>query len=890
MSIRWIRAMLVRLGGAFRNDSADREFAEELECHLQMHVDDNVRAGMTQEEARRQALLKLGGVEAVKELHRDRRGLPMAETFVRDLRHGLRRLARSPGFTAIAVLSLTIGIGANTAVFSLINAAVLQTLPVENADEIVSVTNAVSSRMFPGFSYPNYRDYRDRNDVFSGLIAYRFAPLSLSHDGVNERLWGYLVTGNYFDVLGVRANRGRLIAPDDDRLPGAHPVAVVSYQSWQQRFGADPGIVGKDLVVNGRSYTVIGVAPQEFFGTEVIAAPEMWFPMAMQAQIEVGNEWLEERDVEPLFLQGRLKPGVSSARAVVALNSIAEDLEREYPDANEGKRVAITSPGFLGGGAMRGAVLGFTGVLMVVVAIALLLACTNLANLLLARAADRRKEIAVRLAMGASRPRIVTQLMVESMLLAAASGVSGFLLACWLVDLAVAFKPPVDVPLSVNLRLDYRVLLFTAFVSLATGVLFGLVPSLQATKVDLLTALKDKSSFGGSRRSRLTSGLIVAQVALSLVLLVCGGLMLRALERAQTMDIGYDPGNAVEAAFDLRLQGYDVDRGREFQRALLERVRSLPGVHHAGLVDLPPVDLHFSRTSVFVQGRLPERGGNAPRAMYSRVSPGYFRAMGTPIELGRDFGEQDDANAAQVAIVNETFARDFWPGEDPLGKRFRVGSAEAPEVEVVGLVRDGKYAGLNESPQPYVCRPLSQAYTGATSVIVRGDGEPRRLIAAIRGEVSRLDPQLPLASARPLVERMVMPLLPARLAASVLGGLGLAALALAAIGIYGVMSYAVSSRTHEIGVRMALGAGASHVMRLAVGDGMRLVLIGTLIGLSAAWALTRLLTGLLYGVSASDPLTYAAVTVLLAGIALLACYVPARRATKIDPMIALRNE
>jgi predicted permease len=366
--------------------------------------------------------------------------------------------------------------------------------------------------------------------------------------------------------------------------------------------------------------------------------------------------------------------------------------------------------------------------------------------------------------------------------------------------------------------------------------------------------------------------------------------MVRALQRAQTMDLGFDPRNAVEVSFDIRLQGYDKDRGLEFQRALLERVRALPGVQYAGLVDLPPVDLHFSRTSVYVEGQLPGRDGNAPRAMFSRVGPGYFQAMGTPVVRGRDFGDQDDANAVQVAVVNETFAQRFWPGEDPLGKRLSLSSQGSPEIQVVGVVRDGKYAGLNESPQPYVCRPLSQAYTGATSVIVRSDVEPRRLLAAVRGEVSQLDPQLPLSSAKSLVERLAFPLMPARLAASVLGSLGLVALALAAIGIYGVMSYAVSSRTQEIGVRMALGARAANVLRLTIGRGMRLVLIGVAIGIAAAWALTRLMTSLLYGVSAADPLTYAGVVVLLIGVALFACYVPARRATKIDPMIALRSE
>lgn len=815
--------------------------------------------------------------------------ISIIEALAGDLRYGLRMLAKSPGFTAVAVISLALGIGANTFIFSLVNTAMLRPLPVENPEQLVSLTNAAEGRMFPTFSYPNYKDYRDRNDVFEGLIAYRFAPLSLSHDGINERLWGYVVSGNYFEVLGVKAALGRVISPDDDRLPGAHPVTVISHQCWQQRFGSDPGVVGKSLIANGRAYTVIGVAQKGFFGTEVIAAPELWFPMAMQAQIEVGNEWLDERDVENVFMQGRLKPGVNIAQAQARLNSIALQLEREYPDASEGERVAVSPPGIMGG-MMRGQVLGFTGLLMGVVAFVLLLACTNLANLLLARASERRKEIAVRLALGASRLRLVWQLMSESMLLAVVSGGFGLLLAHWLISLAPSFKPPVDVPLFIDLHIDHRVLIFTLLTSLVTGALFGLLPAFQSTKVDLLTALKNETSLEGFRRSWLKSSLIVLQVALSLVLLVGGGLMLRALQRAQTINLGFDPNNAVEVSFDLRLQGYDNARGREFQKRLLERVRVLPGVQHAGIVDLAPVDLHFSRGSVFIEGQTPERSASAPRAMTSRISPGYLQAMSTRLLQGRDFTEQDDGKAPRAALINETFARRFWPGQDPIGRRFSQGGPESPMMEVVGVVQDGKYAWLNEAPQPFFARPLSQAYSGSNTLIVRSDGEPQKMIAAIRGEIQQLDPHLPLASAKRLVERMAMPLLPARVAASLLGSFGVLALALAAIGIYGVMSYAVTRRTHEIGVRVALGAQASDVLKLTIGQGMRLVLIGVVIGLSAALALAQLMKSVLLGMSATDPLTYIAVAALLMAVALLACYFPARRATKIDPMVALRYE
>lgn len=888
MRLRQLRGWLARVAGFFNYENREREFAQELECHLQMHIEDNLRAGLTPEEARRQALIKMGGVAQTKENHRRQRGLPLMEILIQDLRYGLRMLAKRPGITLIAVLSLALGIGANTAIFSLVNTIMLRPLPVENPEQLVSLRNEVGGKVGMAFSYPNYKDFRDRNDVFAALIGYRFAPLSVSHDGINEKLWGYVVTGNYFEALGVSAVLGRAISTDDDRLPGAHPVTVLSYKCWQQRFGSDQSIIGKSIIANGRSFTVIGVAPQGFFGTEFIAAPELWFPMSMQGEIEMGSPWLDRRDVEQTYVQGRLKPGVGVAQAQAALNSIALQLEREFPDINEGKRVVVAPPGIMSD-AMRGALLNFAEVLMIVVAFALLLACTNLANLLLARATERRKEIAVRLSLGASRRRVVLQLLAESMLLAAGGGLIGLMLAWWLVRLAVGIKLPIDFPLLIDLHIDYRVLLFTCLISLATGVLFGLLPALQTTKVDLITALKDERSFGGHRRSWLKSGLIVLQVALSLVLLVGGGLMLRALEQAQTIKLGFDPQNAIEVTFDLRLQGYDNDRGREFQKRLLDRVRTLPGVESAGIVDLTPVDLHFGRSPVFIEGQMPERIINAPRAMASRISPGYLQAMRTRLIDGRDFSERDDESAPRVAIINEAFARRFWPGENPIGKRFSQGSAQSPLMEVVGVVEDGMYAGLSDDAQSYVCRPLLQSYSGATTLVARTDSDPQKLLAVIRNESQQIDPRMPITS-RLLIEKMSMSLLPARIAASVLGGFGLLALALAAIGIYGVMSQAVSRRTHEIGIRMALGAQASDVLKLTMRQGTMLTLVGVVIGLSGALALTQLMKRFLFGVSATDPLTYIAVAALLVAVSLVACYLPAWRATKIDPTVALRYQ
>ncbi|MBS1812746.1 MAG: ABC transporter permease [Acidobacteria bacterium] len=811
------------------------------------------------------------------------------DEMMQDLRYGMRMLRKHKGFSAVAVLTLALGIGANTAIFSLLNTALLRPLPIAQPEQMVSISQGEGNGRFSGVSYPNYRDVRDRNDVFAGVIGYRFAPLSLSHDGINERLWGYVVSGNYFDVLGVKPLLGRVITPEDDRNRGAHPVVVLSHQCWQQRFGGTPSVLGKNIVVNGGSYTVIGVAPQGFYGTEVIAAPEVWFPMMMQAQLEAGNDWLDKRGVDNIFVMGRLKPGVNVIQAQSAMDAIGQQLAREYPEFNEGKGLKLSAPGWMGGG-MRAPLLGFVGVLMFVVILVLLLACTNLANLLLARATERRKEIAVRLALGVSRFRLLRQLLTESVLLALGAGALGVVLAWWLIRLAIRFKPPIDVPLQIDLHLDYRVLLFAAGISLLTGVLFGLLPAWQATKTDLLTALKDDAAIGTQRRSWLKNSLIVFQVALSLVLLVGGGLMVRALQKAETVQLGFNPNNAIELSFDLRLQGYEQAQIRESQKRLLERVRALPGVQEAGLADLVPVDLHMGTEAIFIEGQLPERDARAPRAYSNRVTPGYFGAMGTRLLQGRDFTVQDSENAPRVVIINESFARRFWPGQDPIGRQFRLSRADAQPVQIIGVAQDGKYANLNEDAKPFVFRPLWQSFMGSSTLVVRSVAESQQMMAAVRNELQQLDPNLPIASAKTMVEHLSFPLLPTRVAASVFGSFGLLGLALAAIGLYGVMSYSVSKRIREIGIRMALGAQSKDVLRLTINQGMKLVLLGVVIGLVGALALTRVMKTLLMGVSATDPLTFVGTALLLTFVAWLACFLPARRATKVDPIIALRHD
>ncbi len=815
-------------------------------------------------------------------------------TLLKDLRFGARALLKSPGFTLVAVASLALGIGANTAIFSLVNTVLLRPLPAREPSQLVSVSVLGKDDSMLAFSYPTYKDFRDRSgDVLSGLFAERLGPMSLSRDGNNQRVWGYLVSGNYFDVLGVGAARGRALNAEDDRAPLASPVAVLSHGSWVRRFGADPAIVGKDIELNGHPFRVVGVMPEGFAGAEVVYTPEVWVPMTMQEWIEPGNSWLDRRATQNIFAVGRLKDGVTRVQAEASLNTLARALGEEYPDTNEGQKIALVPPGFIVP-QLRGAFVGFAAVLMGAVALVLLIACVNLANLLLARASSRRKEIAIRLAMGASRLRIVRQLLTESLLLSLAGGALGLLLATWILDLVAAYRPPIDIPVWIDLAIDVRVTAFALAASVLTALLFGLAPALQSARADLVPALKDAGALTGRRRTRLRSVLVVAQVMLSLVVLVAAGLVVRALGHLQTLSPGFEVEHGLVASFDLGLQGYDKARGQEFDRQLVERVRALPGVRAASLTDLLPLSLNYSSSDLHVEGQQLGRGGNAPISMVASVERDYFNTMSIPLVAGRGFNDADKDGVQRVVIVNETLARRFFPGQDPaqgaLGRRISFQSDAGPWMEIVGVARDGKYWTIGEAPQLFVYSPLVQSYNSTATLVVRSEGDPRSLANSIRAEVSKIDPALPLYDVKTLEEHMGVSLFPARVAATLLGGFGLLALLLAAMGVYGVVSYSVAQRTREIGIRLALGARARDVLRLVAVRGMALVAAGLIAGLASALALTRFMEGVLYGVSATDALTFTLVVLLLAAVALLACLVPARRATKVDPMVALRHE
>ena len=813
------------------------------------------------------------------------------ETLFHDLRFGVRRLIKTPGFAVIAILSLALGIGANTAIFSLVNMILFRPLPVANPEQVVSVSAVGKDGQFAAFSYPNYLDFRDRNEVLSGLLVYRFMVLSLSRNGNNEKVWGNLVSGNYFDVLGVKPALGRAFLPEEDKTRLSHPVAVISHSLWQTRFGGDPSVIDSDVLINGRKFKVIGVTPAGFKGTEVIYTPEIYVPLAMQKWIEPENDYLDNRDSQNLFAVGRIKPGVTTKQAEASLNILAARLAKDFPNDNEGLGIQVIPPGFVLP-QIRNAMLGVSAALMGLVALVLLIACANLANLLLARATERGKEIAIRLSIGASRARIVRQLLTESVTLAVAGGLVGVALAQWIIDSIMALKPPIEIPLGLELHVDWRVLVFSMIVSVVTGALFGLVPALQTTRPDLVPALKDVASQSGVRRSWLRNGLVVAQISVSLLLLIAAGLTLRALQQLRAMNPGFNPENALMMNFDLSLQGYQTDVGAQLRKQLLNRAQSLPGVKSASITDFMPLSMNYNSNAVLIEGQPQERGVNMPNAMNANVGLKYFETIGTPLVAGRDLTEQDQEGKTFSVVVNETFARKFFPGANPIenaiGKRFR-NSPEKPPWQIVGVAKDGKYWTIGEEPRAFVWYPIGNQLA-FNYLLVRTSAKPESVIGAIRGEFRNLDPNLPVTDVKPLTEHMNLSLFPARAVAALLAAFGTLALTLAAIGIFGVMSYAVSQRTREIGVRMALGAGAKEIFKLIVGQGLLLTLIGVGAGLAMALVGTRFLSSLLYSVSAVDPLTFAGVTLLLVVVAFLACYFPARRAMKTDPMVALRCE
>jgi predicted permease len=808
------------------------------------------------------------------------------------LRHNLtfafRRLRLSPGFTAAAIITLALGIGANTTVFSLVNAAVFRPFGVQHQNELVSFNLRTSKAEIPTLSYPDYKDYRDRNTVLNGLAMYRFIAVNLSRgESRNARLWGYEVSGNYFDMLGVQAILGRLLYPEDDVKRGGHPVAVISYGCWQARFGGDPAVAGEKVKIGGLDYTIVGVTPPAFIGTELVYTPEIFLPLAMAEQIEQ-FKWLDNRGDANALVVGRLKPGVSLKRAEAAINTVAAALGREYPKDDAGVSILLSPPG-MAGNLLRGAVTGFSAVLMVVAGLVLLIACVNLASLLLARASDRRKETAIRLALGASRGQLLRQLLTESLMLSIAGGAAGILLANWLVELVNVWRPPVDVPVIPHVVMDARVLLFTAVVSLFSALLSGLAPALQSTRSSLAGAMKNDAPSEKLRRLSLRDLLVATQVALSVVLLVGSILVVRSLQHALSLNLGFDPQHAAVLSYDFAAQGYDEERGRQFQRRLLDKVRSLPGIASAGIIDGLPLTLSISDHAIFLDGRPEPRAGDVPVANAYIITPGYLQAMRTRLIAGRELDRRDTKDAPRVALVNEAFVRQLLPDVDPIGKRFR-NSTSGKWIQIAGVVEDGKYRSLGEAPSPATFDSMDQVWTPQQTLVARSPLSEAETARLLRRAIGELDPSLTVFGDGSLMSALGLALFPAKLAAVVLASFGLLAVVLAATGVYGIMAYAVSRRTREIGIRMAMGAARSDVARVVSTHTAKLLAVGMAIGFALAFAMGKFFGQILYGVSAHDPLTYLCAVALMAAVAFVACWVPARRAMQVDPLTALRSE
>jgi predicted permease len=820
-----------------------------------------------------------------------RKGDGIMQNFLQDLRYGIRMMARTPAFTLIAILTLGLGIGANATIFSWLNAVLLDPLPgVDAPHELLSVHGTSRAQPVISLSYPDFADYRDRNASFAGILAAEESAVSLrAGDAPPERVWAQFVSGNFFDVLGVRALHGRTFLPDEDKTPGTHPVAVISASLWQRRFGSDPNILGAPVTINSRAFTIIGVAPPDFSGSETALRFDVWIPMMMVDTFAPGQNRLQSRGNRWFSGLARLKRGVTLAQAQAEMNGLAQRLAREYPVNDEGIGVTM-SPLWK---APRSAqdILGPVLMLMMgVVGVVLLIACANVANLLLARATGRRKEIAVRLAMGAGRARLVRQLLTESTMLALLGGVVGVLIAFWTAGLLMLMVPPTELPVAMDLRVDPRVLAFTFGVALLTGLIFGLAPALQSTRADLVTALKDEASSvaGGRSKGWLRNSLVVAQVSLSLVLLIAAGLFLRSLRAVHTFDLGFNPQNVLLVATDLFPNGYDSTKGRQFYEELLRRVEQLPGVRAVTLARRVPLGFGgTSSTSIRVEGYEPAKDEQVWSYLYN-VAPNYLRTMEIPLMGGREFTLDDRRESPAVAVINETLAARYWKDADPIGRRFHFGDEQW--VTVVGIARDAKYRTLNEKPSPMIYLPVLQFYRSDLNLHVRTEGDPAGYTAAVQNEIRAMDPNLPVFNIRTMEANIRAASFQQRMASGLLGVFGLLALGLAAVGIYGVISYSVSQRTREMGIRIALGAQRRDILRLILGQGLRLTVVGLVIGLGAAFGVSRFMASLLFGVSTTDVVTFAVLPLLLAGVAMLACWVPARRATRIDPIRALRYE
>jgi predicted permease len=824
------------------------------------------------------------------------------ETMWQDIRYAVRMLIKNPGFSAIAILSLALGIGANTMIFTVVNAILLRPLPVKDISRLVEVdtvdtkTRVTAANVTKlGMSYPNFQDYARENQVFSGLSCI-VGPLPLTWSGGAEpkQVLGQMVTANYFEVLGLTPVLGRFFLPDEDSKPGGNDIAVLSYALWVNKFGSDPTIVGKAVTLNATPYTVIGVGPRGFKGTFIFGnAEEIWIPVSMYPRVLAGffKDNFNDRRFLTTAVVGRLKDAVSLNAAEASLKTMASQLEKAFPKDNASRSVALTPLADAAVGVNnRGQIVLAGGLMMGIVGLVLLIACVNVANLLLAQAARREKEMSLRAALGASRRRVVRQLLTESLVLAILSGIVGMAIAYGGRAVLWSFRPPFILDGDLDIAFDSHVLYFTFGVALLTAILTGLAPAIKVARPNLIEVLK-VGGRGGSvswARNRFRSFLVVAEIALALVALVGAGLFVRSMQNAQRVDPGFESKNLFVFAFDLGALHYDEDRGQQYFRAAIEHAEASPGVASATIASNFPLGGGFART-VFPEGEDEASGYRGTLTQLNDIAPNFFKTLRIPLVSGREFTDSDRKDTTKVAIVDEAMAKQFWPNQDAVGKRFHF-FGETQLREVVGVARNTVVNAIGEEPQPLAYLPLTQDYAPAATMQVRTTGRPEPVIATVRSHVQSLDNNLALTNWNTIGELLDQGLWAPRMGAALLAVFGGVALILAVVGVYGVLSYSVNQQTREIGIRMAMGAQTGSVLKLVVKQGMRLAIIGLVLGLVAAFAAMRVLSSLLFGVSAHDPLIFGGVTLILAMAAVLACFIPARRAAHVDPLVALRYE
>jgi predicted permease len=814
------------------------------------------------------------------------------ESLLQDLRFGIRTLLKNPGFTAVAVLTLALGIGGNTTVFSWIRAVLLNPLPgVEHSERWVAVETVMPNGEYHTSSYPDYRDFRDQNHVFSSLIGFELVgvDMSIRNQAPPERVWGLIVTENYFDTLGVEPAMGHAFHAEPNQALNSEPYIVLGNGLWQRLFGSDRNIVGRTVHINGHPFTVIGVAPRNFYGTISGVEAQYFVPMMMQPVVLPGED-LAQRSPTFVHIMGRLRPDATLAQAQAEISAIAEHLEKEYPNPNTAQGAGVyVAPVWKAHYGVQDFLRSVLAFLMVVAVLVLLIACVNVANLLLARATVREKEMAVRAALGAGPRRLIRQLLVESLLLAFAGGTAGIFLALWSVNLLAVFMPPAHLPIALNVNVDASVLAFTLTLSLVTGLVFGLAPAWQISRANLSDSLKTstRTTSAGGGGHRLRDVLVVSEMVLATVLLVAAGLLLRSLHKAEAVGPGFNIKDVTLAAFDLRGSGYSDDRAVEFYDHLLEKLRANPAVESASLERFVPLwftGRGYSTAEVENYTRKPNEDMGID---FNVVGPGYFRLTQISLVSGRDFSERDRKGAPRVVIVNQTMANRFWPAQEATGHRVHIWGDWRT---VVGVVRDSKYHRMNELPEPFIYFPQLQADGTDANILVRSRLPTAAVINAVRSAAQSVDSKVQPLETDNLDGLLKVSMFANRTAASLASVLAILGTLLAALGIYGVLSYSVNQRMREIGIRLALGAQRQHVLRLVVGHGLRLALWGVAVGGLAASAITQGMGSLLFGVSAADPLTFAIVVLAVTAVAILAAYLPARRAMRVDAMIALRYE